>query len=76
MHKIFHGDFLGAKALNGAVVLKDGLRIGVLTTHLHAEYDRVNDEYLAHRVAQVIGLSKRTSLTSHTSIACQNMAVC
>ena len=48
-----HLDFFGGKALNGAIVLKDGVRVGLLTTHLHAEYDRVNDEYLAHRVSQV-----------------------
>ena len=44
---------MGAKALNGAILDKNGVRIGVFTTHLHAEYDRDNDEYLAHRVAQV-----------------------
>ena len=45
---------MGAKSLNGAIVEKSGVRIGILTTHLHAEYDPDHDEYLAHRVAQVL----------------------
>ena len=53
VHKLLHCDFLGAKALNGVILDKDGLRVAVFTTHLHAEYDHDNDVYLAHRVAQV-----------------------
>ena len=52
-HKIIHGDFFGAKSLNGAILDMNGIRVGIFTTHLHAEYDSQNDEYLAHRVAQV-----------------------
>ena len=69
---MFHGDFLGAKALMGAVVAKDGLRIGITTTHLHAEYDCDNDEYLAHRVSQVItndSLASQVDLISEFDFA-------
>jgi len=58
VHKVFHADFMGAKALNGAILEKSGLRVAVFTTHLHAEYDHDNDEYLAHRVAQAYELSE------------------
>lgn len=58
VHKLLHCDFLGAKALNGVILDKDGLRVAVFTTHLHAEYDHDNDVYLAHRVAQAYELSE------------------
>ena len=57
-HKIIHGDFFGGLSLNGAILDMNGFRVGVFTTHLHAEYDSENDEYLAHRVAQVFLVQK------------------
>ena len=57
-HKIIHGDFFGGLSLNGTILDMNGVRVGVFTTHLHAEYNSENDEYLAHRVAQVFLVQK------------------
>lgn len=58
VHKLMHCDFLAAKAVNGAILEKDGVRVAAFFTHIHAEYDRDDDEYIAHRVAQAYELSQ------------------
>ncbi|ODM97185.1 putative neutral sphingomyelinase [Orchesella cincta] len=64
IHKIQHGDWFGGKGIGMVEVDHRGLTINLYTTHLHAEYDRTNDEYLAHRVTQAFDTAQFISLTS------------
>ncbi|KAF4077829.1 hypothetical protein AMELA_G00192610 [Ameiurus melas] len=51
-YKVRHGDWFGGKAVGLVVLNVIGLRVNVYITHLHAEYSRAEDEYLAHRILQ------------------------
>ncbi|CAL8135985.1 unnamed protein product [Orchesella dallaii] len=64
IHKIQHGDWFGGKGIGMVEVDHRGLTINLYTTHLHAEYDRTNDEYLAHRVTQAFDTAQFISVTS------------
>ncbi|XP_052245094.1 putative neutral sphingomyelinase isoform X2 [Dreissena polymorpha] len=66
-HKVQHGDWFGGKGVGMATINVDGLHVHVYVTHIHAEYDRENDEYLAHRVAQSFSLSQLVKLTSQSA---------
>ncbi|MFH4984028.1 hypothetical protein AB6A40_010737 [Gnathostoma spinigerum] len=57
-HHIHRGDWFGGKLVGMAEIIIEGYRISVLTTHLHAEYNRKNDLYLPHRVSQALELSQ------------------
>ncbi|XP_013416724.1 putative neutral sphingomyelinase [Lingula anatina] len=63
-HKIWHGDWFGGKLVGMNKIVYQGLEIALYTTHVHAEYCRDNDEYLAHRVSQAYELSQ---FIKHTS---------
>ncbi|XP_030623685.1 sphingomyelin phosphodiesterase 2a [Chanos chanos] len=63
-YKVRHGDWFGGKAVGLAVLDVTGLRVHVYITHLHAEYCRSHDEYLAHRTAQAWELQQ---FVHHTS---------
>ncbi|XP_044752920.1 putative neutral sphingomyelinase [Coccinella septempunctata] len=52
IHKIHHGDWFGGKGVGLCKLQLDEYLVNVYTAHLHAEYDRDNDEYKAHRVIQ------------------------
>ncbi|XP_062974939.1 sphingomyelin phosphodiesterase 2 [Elgaria multicarinata webbii] len=59
-----HGDWFAGKSV-GLVVLKiQGIVFNVYVTHLHAEYCREKDAYLAHRVVQAWELGQ---FIQHTS---------
>ncbi|KAJ8868525.1 hypothetical protein PR048_030053 [Dryococelus australis] len=64
IHKIHHGDWFGGKGVGLCQVSVAGIRIHVYTTHLHAEYNRESDEYMAHRVLQAFDLSQMVRTTS------------
>ncbi|KAB5545961.1 hypothetical protein PHYPO_G00066660 [Pangasianodon hypophthalmus] len=51
-YMVRHGDWFGGKAVGLVVLNVTGLRVNVYVTHLHAEYSRAEDEYLAHRILQ------------------------
>uniref|UniRef100_A0A8C6LVG2 Sphingomyelin phosphodiesterase 2 n=1 Tax=Nothobranchius furzeri TaxID=105023 RepID=A0A8C6LVG2_NOTFU len=59
-----HGDWFGGKAVGMAVVNLGGLTANIYVTHLHAEYSREKDTYLAHRVVQAWELQE---FIRHTS---------
>ncbi|OXA52817.1 putative neutral sphingomyelinase [Folsomia candida] len=64
IHKVQHGDWFGGKGIGMVEVVHNGLTINLYTAHLHAEYDRVNDEYLAHRVIQAFDTAQFIKMTS------------
>ncbi|KAF4527422.1 hypothetical protein B566_EDAN015942 [Ephemera danica] len=63
-HKIQHGDWFGGKGVGLCRLDVNGSVVNVYTAHLHAEYDRDNDEYLAHRVVQAFDTAQFVKLTS------------
>ncbi|CAJ0574432.1 unnamed protein product, partial [Mesorhabditis spiculigera] len=72
-HHIHRGDWFGGKVV-GMVELEIGeLRVNFYTTHLHAEYDRENDLYLPHRLAQSFELSQ---FVRHTSRGADFVLLC
>jgi sphingomyelin phosphodiesterase 2 len=52
-HKIFHSDWFGGKSIGLCRILIDDFKVDFYVTHLHACYSSTNDEYAAHRVAQM-----------------------
>jgi sphingomyelin phosphodiesterase 2 len=52
VHKIQHGDWFGGKGVGLAKIKIFDHVINFYIAHLHAEYDKNNDEYMAHRVIQ------------------------
>ncbi|CAG5115057.1 unnamed protein product [Candidula unifasciata] len=63
-HKIFHGDWFCGKGVGLCKIHEEGLDINLYCTHLHAEYNAVQDEYEAHRLAQAFELSQFIRSTS------------
>ncbi|GMS99608.1 hypothetical protein PENTCL1PPCAC_21783, partial [Pristionchus entomophagus] len=63
-HHIHRGDWFGGKVVGMAELEVGEMRIHFYSTHLHAEYNRQNDLYLSHRLAQVFELSQ---FVRHTS---------
>ncbi|XP_013864971.1 sphingomyelin phosphodiesterase 2 [Austrofundulus limnaeus] len=59
-----HGDWFGGKAVGMAIINLGGLTANIYVTHLHAEYCREKDTYLAHRVVQAWELQQ---FIRHTS---------
>ncbi|XP_055343474.1 putative neutral sphingomyelinase [Paramacrobiotus metropolitanus] len=57
-HKVWHGDWFGGKVAGLCKIVHKGLRINLYATHVHAEYDREADTYLAHRIVQAYELSQ------------------
>ncbi|XP_059490809.1 putative neutral sphingomyelinase [Neocloeon triangulifer] len=64
VHKIQHGDWFGGKGVGLCRILVGEHHVNVYTAHLHAEYDRENDEYLAHRVVQAFDTAQFIKLSS------------
>nr|XP_045010077.1 sphingomyelin phosphodiesterase 2 [Jaculus jaculus] len=66
-YMIHHGDWFCGKAVGLLVLHLSGLVLNVYVTHLHAEYSRQKDIYLAHRVAQAWELAQFIHHTSKTA---------
>lgn len=64
VHKLHHGDWFGGKGIGLCIVKCKGISINIYSAHLHAEYNRGNDEYMAHRVLQAFDMSQFISMTS------------
>lgn len=64
IHKIFHGDWFGGKGIGLCRIITQGFHINIYTTHLHAQYNMNDDEYLAHRVTQAFDTAQFIRLTS------------
>ncbi|KAF8368144.1 hypothetical protein PRIPAC_85973 [Pristionchus pacificus] len=63
-HHIHRGDWFGGKVVGMAELEVGEMRVHFYSTHLHAEYNRQNDLYLPHRLAQCFELSQ---FVRHTS---------
>ena len=53
-HRVWHGDWWAGKGLGLCVLQLRGLTVQVFVSHLHAEYRRVGDIYLGHRLVQAL----------------------
>ncbi|CAI9733689.1 Hypothetical predicted protein [Octopus vulgaris] len=63
-HKIQHGDWFAGKGVGLIKVEVSGIMINIYTTHIHAEYSDINDEYFTHRLIQSFQLSQFIKQTS------------
>ncbi|XP_051853478.1 sphingomyelin phosphodiesterase 2 [Antechinus flavipes] len=72
-YKIHHGDWFCGKAVGMLVLEICGILVNVYVTHLHAEYNREHDYYLAHRVAQAWELAQ---FIHHTSRKADVILLC
>ncbi|XP_039440252.1 putative neutral sphingomyelinase [Culex pipiens pallens] len=52
VHRIQHGDWFGGKGVGFVKISVNEQLVHVYAAHLHAEYDRSCDDYMAHRVIQ------------------------
>lgn len=72
-YMIHHGDWFCGKAVGLLVLHLSGLVVNAYVTHLHAEYSRQKDIYLAHRVAQAWELAH---FIHHTSKKADVVLLC
>ncbi|XP_049754426.1 sphingomyelin phosphodiesterase 2 [Elephas maximus indicus] len=72
-YMIHHGDWFSGKAVGLVVLHLSGLVFNAYVTHLHAEYNRQKDIYLAHRVAQAWELAQ---FIHHTSKRADVVLLC
>ncbi|XP_033219483.1 putative neutral sphingomyelinase [Belonocnema kinseyi] len=63
VHKIHHGDWFGGKGVGLCRLKVQNININVYVAHLHAEYDKENDEYTAHRVLQAFDTAQFIRMT-------------
>ncbi|VDN50385.1 unnamed protein product [Dracunculus medinensis] len=63
-HHIHRGDWFGGKVVGMVEISFHDCRINFYNTHLHAEYNRMNDLYLPHRLSQAVELSQFIKYTS------------
>nr|XP_033321070.1 putative neutral sphingomyelinase isoform X1 [Megalopta genalis] len=63
VHKIHHGDWFGGKGVGLCRLKIHDMNVNVYTAHLHAEYSKHNDEYLAHRVLQAFDTAQFIKMT-------------
>ncbi|XP_069678319.1 putative neutral sphingomyelinase isoform X2 [Periplaneta americana] len=68
IHKLHHGDWFGGKGIGLCKVKCKDITINIYSAHLHAEYNRWNDEYMAHRVLQAFDMSQFIRLTSTADV--------
>ncbi|XP_023620906.1 sphingomyelin phosphodiesterase 2 isoform X2 [Myotis lucifugus] len=72
-YMIHHGDWFCGKAVGLLVLHLSGLVLNAYVTHLHAEYNRQKDIYLAHRVVQAWELAH---FIHHTSKKADVVLLC
>ncbi|XP_020293777.1 putative neutral sphingomyelinase isoform X2 [Pseudomyrmex gracilis] len=64
VHKIQHADWFGGKGVGLCKINIRKMNINIYVAHLHAEYNRENDEYIAHRVLQAFDTAQFVRMTS------------
>ncbi|XP_067000528.2 putative neutral sphingomyelinase isoform X2 [Anabrus simplex] len=67
VHKVQHGDWFGGKGIGLCRLKINDIAVNLYTAHLHAEYNRDNDEYLAHRVLQAFDTAQFIRMTSSSN---------
>ncbi|XP_055682928.1 putative neutral sphingomyelinase [Lutzomyia longipalpis] len=68
VHRIQHGDWFGGKGVGLCRIAIQGHTINFYTAHLHAEYNRQSDEYMAHRVIQAFDTAQFIQQTRSDSV--------
>lgn len=63
VHKIHHGDWFGGKGIGLCKLRIRDMDVNVYVVHLHAEYNKKNDEYTAHRVLQAFDTAQFIRMT-------------
>ncbi|XP_015185869.1 PREDICTED: putative neutral sphingomyelinase isoform X1 [Polistes dominula] len=63
-HKIHHGDWFGGKGVGLCKIKVEDMSVNVYAAHLHAEYNKVHDEYKSHRVLQAFDTAQFIRMTS------------
>ncbi|KAJ8676052.1 hypothetical protein QAD02_011838 [Eretmocerus hayati] len=63
VHRIHHADWFGGKGVGLCRIKVRNIDINVYVAHLHAEYCRENDEYIAHRVLQAFDTAQFIRMT-------------
>ena len=64
-HHIWHGDWWSGKGVGlTRIQISDNFSVNFYNTHLHAEYDKKNEEYLGHRVSQMQQLFQFVQMSS------------
>ncbi|XP_032220859.2 putative neutral sphingomyelinase isoform X2 [Nematostella vectensis] len=76
LYKLWHGDWLAGTSAGYCVIDHPIKPIHFFVSHLHAEYNRQDDEYLAHRVTQAYQFAQLIELITKPSdcvIVCGDM---
>lgn len=68
VHRIQHGDWFGGKGVGFAKIAVNDQLVNVYAAHLHAEYDRKCDDYMAHRVIQAYDTAQFIESTRGTAV--------
>lgn len=68
VHRIQHGDWFGGKGVGFAKIAVNDQLVHVYVAHLHAEYDRKCDDYMAHRVIQAFDTAQFIESTRGNSV--------
>uniref|UniRef100_A0A1B0DRC6 sphingomyelin phosphodiesterase n=1 Tax=Phlebotomus papatasi TaxID=29031 RepID=A0A1B0DRC6_PHLPP len=68
VHRIQHGDWFGGKGVGLCKISVQGHPINFYTAHLHAEYNRKCDDYMAHRVIQAFDTAQFIQQTRNDNI--------
>jgi sphingomyelin phosphodiesterase 2 len=66
-HKVWHGDWFGGKGLGVCQINFRGFDVHLYTSHYHAEYDRLHDVYLGHRVVHALESAQWIKLASSSA---------
>uniref|UniRef100_A0A2M4AND1 sphingomyelin phosphodiesterase n=2 Tax=Anopheles triannulatus TaxID=58253 RepID=A0A2M4AND1_9DIPT len=68
IHRIQHGDWFGGKGVGLAKISVNDQLVHVYAAHLHAEYNRQCDDYMAHRVIQAYDTAQFIESTRGNSV--------
>jgi sphingomyelin phosphodiesterase 2 len=68
VHKIQHGDWFGGKGVGMCKINVHGSLVHLYAAHLHAEYNRHCDDYMAHRTIQAFDTAEFIESTRGNSV--------
>lgn len=69
--RFWHGDWYSGKGIGGVRSTWRGITVNVYSTHMHAEYARSKDGYVAHRLVQfteIVQFMEQTSRPEHVAL--------
>ncbi|XP_059620876.1 putative neutral sphingomyelinase [Phlebotomus argentipes] len=68
VHRIQHGDWFGGKGVGLCKISVHGHTVNLYNAHLHAEYNRKSDDYMAHRVIQAFDTAQFIQQTRNDAV--------